>query len=340
MMSPHQLDGVHAQRAPVSARSDMRDLIRFVSAQKVRYFGRESFIWVRKRPGFLDSFPPHRRARLQRGEAVRFFAEGIAAIRYTCDDGKGAQSFEYIWDDKNFGLESLHKSSRRNVRRGLWWCEVRRVDFELLAREGCAINRSVFARHSRQMDSVLTYETKWKDYIRAFRDYPFFEAYGVFIQGRLRAFSLAHLIDDYCYLVHPHAATEYLRYCPVHVLVYTIVKSMLERPDVHRVSAGLEPFYPRPSVERFKLTMGCRKAPICRRVLVNPIARPFFSGFGAAFVKPALNLLKPQLVEDYSAFSDYLTRKSIPIEARAVGALDRSANRSFDLVAMQPGEKS
>jgi len=303
------IGGSHTPEFPASDLKDLTEFTRYLELQKLRFFERDSFLWVQKRPGFLDSFPPHRRARLQSREAAKFFARGIAAIRYTCDDGYGSSSFAYIWDDKNFNLESLHKSSRRNVRRGLAACEVERIDFELLAREGCAINRSVFARHRRWMDSVLTEEPRWKKYIRAFKDFPFFEAYGIFIEGRLRAFCLAHLIDDYCYLVHPHATTEYLDRCPVHALVYRIVNGMLSRPGVRCVSAGLEPFYPRPTVERFKLAMGCRKVSISREVLVNPMARPFFSGMGLAITETILKRFKPQLLDDYLAFSGYLGRR-------------------------------
>jgi hypothetical protein len=289
----------------------LQDLERFAAAQGMRVIEGESCVWVEKRKFFLESLPPHRRIQLRPGEAARLFLRGAGVIRYSCDEPEGAPSFEYVWDDKNYSLDSLHKDAKRNVRKNLDSCLVRRLDYSLLSDQGCAINRSVFARQARPTaDCFLTNQALWNNYMQVCESLPFVEAYGAFIEDQLCAFCLVLLLDEYCYTYHPHASTRYLKHYPMNVLIFSIVRMMLARPGIQCVSYGLESFASRPTLERFKLAMGCRKRPIGRQVLVHPLARPLFSRPGAWLTQKILRRVKPGLVEDFAAFSHALRSPS------------------------------
>ncbi len=289
----------------------LQDLHRFATAQGMRIIEGESCLWVEKRKFFLESLPQHRRIHLRPGEAARLFLRGAGVIRYTCDEVEGAPSFEYVWDDKNYSLESLSKDAKRNVRKNLESCIVRRVDYNLLAEEGCAINQSVYARQGRQVpDCFLTNRALWKNYMSVCEGLSFVEAYGAFVEEKLCAFCLVLLMDGYCYTYHPYASSDYLKHYPMNVLIFSIVREMLDRPEIRCVSYGLESFASRPTLERFKLAMGCRKHPIGRRVLIHPLARPIFSAPGAWLTKKVLTRIKPGLVEDFATLSDALQRPS------------------------------
>jgi hypothetical protein len=293
----------------------LADLRRFAGAQGMRIYEGESTLWVEKRQFFLESLPQHRRIHLSRREAARMFLRGAAVIRYTCDETEGSSSFEYVWDDKSYGLDSLHKDAKRNVRKNLDSCNVRRVPYDLLRAEGCAINRSVFARQGRQMPvSFLTDERLWRNYLDVCETLPFVEAYGAFIEERLCAFSLVLLMDDYCYTYHPFASAESLKHYAMNVLIYSLVRTMLDRPEISCVSYGLESFVPHPTLERFKLAMGCRKRPIGRRILVNPLARPIFSAPGAWLTGKVLQLCKPGLTDEFQKLSRALQQPS-PVQS-------------------------
>ncbi len=300
------------QTTSESLLAQLPDFRRFASAQGMRIIEGESGPWVEKRQFFLESFPQHRRIHLSRNEANKMFLRGAALIRYTCDESEGAPSFEYVWDDKNFSLDSLAKDAKRNVRKNLDLCSVRRIPYDLLRAEGCAINRSVFARQGRQMPvSFLTDDNLWRKYLDVCETLPFVEAYGAFIQDRLCAFSLVVLIDDYCYTYQPFALTESLKHYSMNVLIYSLVRNMLDRPEISCVSYGLESFAPHPSLERFKLAMGCRKRPIGRRVLVNPLARPIFSKPGAWITSQFLQRFKPGLTDEFAKLSHALQQPSL-----------------------------
>ena len=279
------------------------DISQFVAAQGMQSIEGESCLWVEKKKFFYESVPGHRRIHLQPHEASQLFKHGAVAIRYTCDEQEGTPSFEYICDDQNFGLATLSPDARRRVRRGLETCEIKRVEFERLAREGCPINRSVFERQGRVGESVMTEETQWNRYMMICSNLSSLEAYGAFIQGRLVGYSIAAYVDEYCYLFHTHAYTDSMKFSPIYALTYTVVQNALEKTGIQSVSQGLESFLVLPEVERFKLAMGFHKRPLGRRVEVNPWARPLFSAPGAWIVEKLLKQFRPGLSEDFSAFT-------------------------------------
>jgi hypothetical protein len=110
-------------------------------------------------------------------------------------------------------------------------------------------------------------------------------------------------MDGYAYTYHPFASAESLKHYAMNVLIYSIVRTMLDRPEIHCVSYGLESFVPHPTLERFKLAMGCRKRPIGRRVLVNPLARPIFSSPGTWVTGKLLHAFRPGLTDEFEKLS-------------------------------------
>jgi hypothetical protein len=283
--------------------ANSQDYLRFVKAQGTRIVEGKSCYWIEKRSHLWESAPAHRRVHLPEDEAAMLFRLGAIAIRYTCDADEGTSTCQYIWDDKTFGLKSLHKDARRNVRKNIDACKFKSIDFEFLAREGWSINRTVFERQDREEEEFQTDPAKWNAYMKVCETLPFVEAYGVFIEDRLCAYSLVIFCDDYCYTMHPYARAEYFKFYPMNVLIYLLVKTMLERPGVRCVSYGMQSYTPRPTLERFKIAMGCRQDPIGMRIAVHPLARPLFSASGAWLAEHALRFVRPRLASQFSIFS-------------------------------------
>jgi hypothetical protein len=285
---------------------DPKHVYALAAAQGMDIIETESCTWVRKRAGYLESAPGHRRVRLERGEAAKLFLRGALALRYTCHEDEGERSFEYVCTDKTIGLTSLSSEARRRVRRGLEACDIRRMDWELLRREGRKINCDVFARQGRRDKNFLTEEAPWNHYLSVCATLPNLESYGAFVKGRLIGYSFGVFVDDYCYLFHTHAYSDALKYSPINALTFTVMKSALQRPTVKCVSQGFQSFRMLPDVERFKLSMGFYKRPIERRVLVNPLAKTALSGPGFWIIERLLQRFKPGVVGDFSSFAQSL----------------------------------
>lgn len=286
---------------------DREEYARFLSAQGLRILRFGGELWVEKRKFFFENIPPHRRIHLGRWDASKLFLSGAAVIRYSCDETEGRNSFEYVCEDKTYDLHSLDPNGRRRTRRGLEHCAIRRIDFDLLAECGCAINRSVFDRQGRVGRRLFTDERRWKQYMAACGLLRNVEAYGAFVGDRLCGYSMAVFVDDYAYLHHTHSYAESLKFSPINALTFTVVKGLLQRPEVKRVSQGLEPFVPLPEVERFKISMGFQRRSIGRRVVANPLALPLFS---SAAERIARALVKRRslrgLLEDFLTFTQAL----------------------------------
>jgi len=297
---------------------------RFLEAQGLPVFEAEGSLWVEKRRFFFENIPPHRKLHLSPAAVGRLLLKGCAVVRYACAEPEGAPSFEYVCTDKDFGLQTLAPDARRRVRRGMETCEVRRVEFDLLARHGYAINRSTLLRQGRPGAAQVTEEARWRSYMQACASIPSLEAYGAFLEGRFIGFSISVILENYSYLHHTQAYTEELKHSPLNVLTYLVTKAMLERPQIEQVSQGLEPFLPLPSVERFKLAMGFRKRPLARRVVVNPIARPALSAAGVWLARKALGKRAPGLAEDFATFARSVMREcQAPFADAGASSLER-----------------
>jgi|KBSMisStaDraftv2_1062788.scaffolds.fasta_scaffold00289_18 hypothetical protein len=286
---------------------DRYEYATFLRAQGLRTLEIDGELWVMKRPFFLESIPPHRRIRLTRRGRARLFLHGAAVVRYTCPRGDGSTTCEYICDDRDYDLHSLGHNARNATRQGLNNCVVRQVDFDLLAREGCSINNSVFDRHDRPGPSHLTRDDLWQRYMRLCSRMQDIDAWGVFVEGRLCGFMLVPIIDDYAYTYHPYVMTESLKYRPMNALLFTVTRHLLATSRVSRVSYGLQPIAFKSSLEHFKLSMGFRREPIDRNILISPLARPLLSHSTHRALNYLLRIAPHSLfLHDWRTFSEAL----------------------------------
>ncbi len=257
----------------------------FLSAQGFQIIKAGDELWVEKRRFFLENIPPHRRIHLSGWDAAKLFLCGYALLRYSCEETEGRSSFEFVCEDKEYGMKALTEAAAWSTRKGLKKCTVRRIDFDLLGEQGCAINRSVFARQGRVGLPVYTEPRLWKAYMAACKAFSEIEPYGAFAEGRLCAYVLTVPVEEYVYFYHPFAETESLKLCAMNALVFTVVQTLIQRPEVKRVSYGLEPLDPLPGLERFKHSMGFRKRNIGRRLVVNPLALLFLTPVGQSLAQ-------------------------------------------------------
>ncbi len=249
----------------------------FLGAQGLRIIRTAGAVWVEKRKLFIENVPPHQRIHMTGWDATKIFLRGFAVIRYTCAEKEGQSSAEFVCEDKQYDLSSLDPKARNKVRQGLKNCLIRQVDFELLAERGYVINCSALSRQGRTGPRYLTDDKLWKAYMAAIRFMPGIEPYGAFVGDRLCAYVLAVHVDDYVYTYHPFAEVKSLEVRPMNALIFTLVRDCLRKPGVNTISYGLQSFIALPALDDFKRSMGFRRRPIGRRILVNPLARPFLT---------------------------------------------------------------
>lgn len=258
---------------------------RFAAAQGMRIIKTEEHLWAEKQKFCLESIPPHRRIRVAAGEARSLFRRGYLVLRYTCEESEGMRSAEYICNQPNYGLASLDAKARNQVRQGLKNFVVRPVDFELLRREGCAINQSVFQRQKRTGPPFLRVQSLWEKYVDYCKNTSDIEPFGAFLGDELCAYLLAVRVEHYAYTYHPFAKTSHLQLRPMNALIYCVTQRLLQDSRVRCVSYGLESLLSQPDLDKFKSGMGFQAVPVGRKILLNPLARPLASTYASDVVR-------------------------------------------------------
>jgi hypothetical protein len=264
---------------------DAEGYARFLSAQGMRSLQAAGHQWVEKQRFCLETVPPHRKIHVDAREAWQLFLRGYLVLRYSCDESEGVRSAEYVCEDPDYGLASLDAKARNKVRQGLKNCLVRAVDFNVLKREGCAINRSAFERQNRTGPAFLREQRQWEEYVASCEKTSDVEAYGAFVNDELCAYTLIVRVDDYAYTYHPFAKTSHLQLRPMNALIFWATQRLLVEEKVRRVSYGLESLVSQPALEEFKLGMGYKPVPIGRRIMLSPLAQPLVSGYAVSFIR-------------------------------------------------------
>ena len=284
---------------------DAESHARFVAMQGMPTVRVGDHLWVEKQRFCLESIPPHRSIHVDPAEARHLFLRGYLVLRYTCERSEGVESKEYICEDRDYGLESLDAKARNKVRQGLRNCIVRPVEFDLLKREGLAINRSVFLRQNRTGPAFLDNQHQWEQYMAYCETNPDVEAYGAFVDETLCAYTLVVRLGDYAYTYHPFADSSRLQFRPMNALIFRVTQDLLQRPGVRRVSYGLESLVSQPALEEFKSGMGFKGVPVGRRILLSPVAKPLVSGSAVSLVRWIKQHAKSaSFLENYLMFAE------------------------------------
>lgn len=199
------------------------------------------------------------------------------ALRYVCPSEMGRQSYVLAVDDKHYDLPMLSAKARNQTRRGLEQCRVEQIEFAALEREGLSLNRDTLLRQGRA--EPAGFETYWQRYYAAASTTMGAEAWGAFAGNDLAAYLIAFNTSGCCNILIVRSCREHLKAYPNNALLFGYAFAALRRPDVRRVSIGLEPIQQdMDTLDHFKLGLGFEKKACGQRVDVANWLRPFSKG--------------------------------------------------------------
>ncbi len=235
-----------------------------------------SSYWIDGGVRVFLSIPPDRAFDLPEKEARDIFrAHRALGLKYCTLTQAGSAGALYMVQDRNFGLQSLHRKQRWYVRRGMERCEVREIDFDFLAEHGMRCNLDTLRRQRRSHPFVNP--AKWSRFCSAARSTPGAGAWGAFVQGTLAAYMIYFVCESTCHLLHEMSRSDLQKpWYPNHVLQYVTIHEMIRRDGVGRVSGGFESLVPLPGLDRFKRYGGYEKIPLTIRVKLRPLVEPLF----------------------------------------------------------------
>ena len=244
-----------------------------------------SAYWHSQGPRVFQAFPYHWILRPSEEELRGLLREhGIIAVRYSTppDAPLGCLSYHVVYEKPTYDFEDLGKWARKNVRRGLRNCAVEQVPFDLLAREGWALQQDTLERQGRH---VRLSRQDWRRRCESAATLPGFEAWGALVEGALAASVTAFQMGDCCYLLSQQCRQEFLTVNVNNALSFVVTKAMRGRPGVRTIFYGLHSLDAPASVDEFKLHMGYMAKPVRQRVVFHPRLGPVFNPVTHALLK-------------------------------------------------------
>jgi hypothetical protein len=284
-----------------------------------------STYWHSQGPGAYQAFPYHWVIQPSDDELHQFIGQNrVLALRYSAPvDGEvGCLSYHAVIDDPSYGLNSLSRQTRNNVRLGLRNCSVEPITFERLAREGLALQRDTLARQGRNM--ALSPEA-WQATCLAAAELPGFEAWAALVEARLAASMIIFRMQDWYYLLSQQCERAYLRARVNNALSFEVTRNLLSRSGVRSILYGLHSLDAPDSVDEFKFRMGYRAKPVRQRVVFHPWLAPMMNVASHTLLRLALALRpgQPTLSKAEGMLRFYLLGRLPAGEQRARVCVDR-----------------
>lgn len=196
-------------------------------------------------------------------------ATGRLAATYVSAAGQGVPAAAWWVRDANYGLESVQRQFRQNLRRGQDHVTVRRLEGDELRRLGLAVHCETIA--ARQGPAPPTTRPDgWNRFCDVLADDERFDAVGCFVDGILAAYIVSLTTDGQCLGLVAYCAPRFEAARPAHWLYHRFAAEMIRRPGVRGVTVGRQLIPARPSLDSFKRHAGYVPEPIFVAAVLHP----------------------------------------------------------------------
>jgi hypothetical protein len=178
----------------------------------------------------------------------------------------------FILRDKAYGLQSLQRQFRQQVKSSARHCEVEPIDWRSLSSAGLPVNRAL---RLRDRHSSLAMENTWHRFCEAAADIRGLEAWGVFTAGELIAYIVILEWNGFCHGLYMNWSGARPEWHPTHLLYYETARAIMARPSVQAFSTGRQTIPANPGLDRFKAHAGFAPETVHLAVVAHPRWRRF-----------------------------------------------------------------
>jgi hypothetical protein len=175
-----------------------------------------------------------------------------------------------------YEFPDVNPKKRTQARQGLRRCEIRRVAWDDMARDGLAINREALQRQTRS-GSYLGDEQWWERQCRISSGFPDVQAWGAYFENQLASY-VHVIIHDWngpdgtpqraADLVHFMSSNTHLKHHPNEALIYWMTREMIASQGCNFVLLGTTS--DDPYLLDWKLRMGYTTERTGYAIAVNP----------------------------------------------------------------------
>jgi len=263
-----------ATPAPETTALPGANLARFWELRGRRVIEAHGILWGQYKGPFFTSLPFHLKLDLEREELRRIFREtSVKALRFPSTNRPGLAAGMYVCRPEGYGLQSVSRTQKAHVIRGLDACEIRPVDPGELRSEGIQLNRDTLARQERQ-DPTFLDPARWSGFVDAVERTPGMTVYGSYSNGRLSAYLIGCREGEWFHLMYKMSRTADHQNYPNHALDFWFVTQAAKTPGVRFVGNGFSSVVPNPGLDRYKRQLGYELAEHNLCLHFNPILEP------------------------------------------------------------------
>jgi hypothetical protein len=194
---------------------------------------------------------------------------GILGVEVINDRAIGVPGGLWALRDRSYGMRSLQRQFRQHVERAQATQIVREIGFDDLYRLGLESNLETLRRQHRD-DLYFSSDRRWKQLCDAGRQSPGAGVFATFATDELTAYMVYFIVGDTCYGLFSKSRTEARKTGANHLLYFTYTQTMICRPGLAGVTAGLQTMPPLTTVDRFKGHAGYALEPHHTAVFVRP----------------------------------------------------------------------
>lgn len=240
-----------------------------------RVFLSESACWYDAAPRVFQSFPYHPVIDPSPEEIARVLrANRALAVRFSAPPSSSAGKISYhvVCRGPGYGLDSVTRQCRQNIRKGLDYATFGPVPFDRLAGpEGWRLRQETLTRQGRLKAEN---EAWWRSLCLSAEGLAGFEAWGAVRDGRLVAALIACLVNGSFQMLYQQSLSEHLRFGINNALGFSFARQALARPGVSELFYGFQSLDAGSDVDEFKFRMGFRAEPVRQRIALRRSLRP------------------------------------------------------------------
>lgn len=253
-------------------------------------------VWIGPRYGFFSRMPLYETTPPQAQELEFLYQQHrIIGVNYAAESGhKGKISHNYFVRDRTYNLKNLNTNCRRNVQKGLKVCQVRPMTFDELYRLGMPLNLDTLNRQGRS-DPLFSNTDQWQRLCRAGEELEQIEVWGAFVQGELGSYIITTRLGPVVSVLYSHSRTSLLNSHPSPALYFSMIQTLMQRPDIEAVYNGAEWLTTSQGLDRFKQSMGFIAEPVVFVTQLRPLANRLLLNKG---VRRTISSLGPMLLNN------------------------------------------
>jgi len=214
---------------------------------------------------------PHVRRPVDPQKIRSAMAETCARVAVWSDqwDTAPCQWWWLCCDDPTYDISHIPKrGKRKDVRRGLDRCEVRRIDADLFAEHGYAVYEAAFEHYGAETTRISA-DAFAQDVLQN-AEYPGRETWGAFVADKLVAYITCVIVDDAVGLSAGKSDLAYRNAQPNNALIYTLTQHYLTERGLRYATGGERVLLHESNIQDFLEMLGYRRVYCPLRAIVHP----------------------------------------------------------------------